>query len=148
MAELKVKTTLFVVSMLTVLIGGCGNSVSCRVKSYGPEYMTYSGDHNVFDGACRSAIDGLAYKIVNDNKSYTMPHTAEGCSSHKTGEDVMVLKSYFKTKDKDGFEYSITNVRLSGKEPFVVLETTNPDKYVLVSALMKEFGKRRIELKN
>lgn len=137
------KAILIFVSTLAVLIGGCGNSVS--VKSYGPEYMTYSGDSGSFSSACRLAMDELAYKIVNDDKSVSYPHSAEGCSSHKCGEEFVVLKSYFKTKDKDGFEYSITNVKLSGKEPLVILETTNPDKYVLVNALMKEFDNKGIE---
>ncbi len=142
------KKLLFAVLVLASFIGGCSETKKCKVKMYGPEYMTYSGDHMVFNEASRLAMYELSYKIINDDKSVHYPHSGEVSSSHAVDGDTVVLKYYFKTKDKDGFEYSITNIKLTGKEPFVVLETTNPDKYILVNALMEKFHKLRIEISN
>ena len=124
---MKMKTTFFVVSMLAVLIGGCGNSVSCRGKSYGPEYMTYSGDHNVFNGACQSVMEELAYKIINEDKSYRMPHSSEGCSSHKVGEDVVGRIQLFRRSDVR-IGPDATTGRLAGPGERVVHETDVPGK--------------------
>ncbi len=139
---------LVVVSVFAFLIGGCSESISGGVKSYGPEYMTYSCSASAFNEACRAVIYELSYKKKVDENTMAHPHYAEGVSSHRKNDGTAIAtKFYFKTKDDEGFEYSITTIILLGKEPMVVLETTNPLQAKLVNALMKEFNKRGIKAK-
>ncbi len=138
------KKLLFAVLILACFIGGCSETKKCKVKMYGPDFMTYSGSQETFQEACRRVLHETSHK---DSTSY--PYYGEGGSTNKNENgDMIALRSHLKTKDSEGFEYSITTVKLAKKEPIVMLETSNPDKFKLTNALMKEFQKSGIIVKN
>jgi len=127
--------------MAIVLVTGCRRIATCTVTEYGSEYMTYTGSHEQFDYACREVLHELSYKEKLSDNSTRYPYYGEGSSSHTDKDKTIAVKAYLKTKDEAGAEYQITTVRLGRHEPFVILESTSPDRYKLINALNAEFHK-------
>jgi hypothetical protein len=129
-----------------VLVTGCRRIATCTVTEYGPEYMTYTGSGEQFRGACRQVLHDLGYKEKLSDTSTRYPYHAEGSSSHTDKDKTIAVRGYLQTKDEAGAEYKITTVRLGRHEPFVMLESTSPDRYKLINALNAEFRKRGIRV--
>jgi hypothetical protein len=143
------KKLLLAVLILASFVGGCSVLPAGKVKMYGPEYMIYSGDYSIFNEVCRTVMHEFSYKEVMDDKTVRYPYYTEGSPWYKENGVTVATKVYFKTKDKDGLECSITMIMLSGKEPIVVIDTANAlQESKLVKALSKEFKKRGIIVKD
>ena len=67
-------------------------------------------------------------------------------SRTRTKDRTIAVRVYLRNKDETGAEYKITTVRLGRHEPFVMLESTSPDRYKLINALNAEFHKRGIRV--
>jgi hypothetical protein len=136
-----------ILSLLLVFGGGCNHSQSCRVVTFGPEYMTYRGDPTAFDDVCRTVLHELSDKEIIDENRVRYPHYAEGVSAHKAKNgEMLAARSYRQTKDAQGYEYIITSIHLTGNDPLVILETTNPDQFKLSNALCQEFHKMEFKV--
>ena len=132
----------FVIIILALTVIGCDESKSCRVTSYGSEYLTYSGDDKLFSNACQAVIRELGYKEKLDDNRTSYPYYVAGNRRDNNQEgELIASSSYIKTKDSEGYEYSIKTIKLSGKDPLVIIETTNPDKFILFNTLCKELNR-------
>ncbi|MHC5083670.1 MAG: hypothetical protein ACYTET_06990 [Planctomycetota bacterium] len=139
------KTISICVVLSLIWIAGCRDTKTCSVKSYGSEYLVVSGNQKLFHNACRTVINELSYKEKNDDNRTSYPHYAAGNRTEKNQDGSLIASSsYMKTKDSEGYEYTIKTIHLSGKDPLVIVETTNPEKYILFNALCKELHKNDI----
>ena len=136
----KLKIALFIISIL--LISGCNSNKVCSVKIYSPEYLTFNKQHQSFNDASLNALTKLIYNEGEENNSIDQKFFNRSVN----GKSVF-KKDYYKTKDKDGYEYIITSVTLGNNNPVVTLETTNPDKNKLLNALREEFTKKGFKVK-
>lgn len=121
---------------------GCEPAATCRVTQYGPRHMTYTGPGGQFGDACRQVLHELGYRERVDDNTVRYPHHAEGVSSHEDNEKPIAKESYMKTRDGEGAEYEITEIRLGDLDPVVILESTSSDPHRLVNALNAEFARR------
>jgi hypothetical protein len=128
------------------LVAGCRRIATCTVTEYGPEYLTYAGSHQRFDDACRQVLRELGCQEKLSETSTRYPYYGEGSSSHTDKDRRIAVRVYLRNKDETGAEYKITTIRLGRREPFVMLESTSPDRYKLINALNAEFHKRGIRV--
>ena len=136
------ETKIFLLLIPAVTILGCGKKNEVSVTVYGTDYMTYSERDNAFDDACRVVLRELSYKETDDQNRTSLPYYGEGSQTFKDKDKISASKIYLKTKDEHGNEYIITTLKLGKREPVVIIETTNPDKFKLINALYNEFNKQ------
>ncbi len=151
----ELKIVLLFVSIM--FISGCNSNKVCKVKIYGTDRMTFNKKYEDFNVACRTVLYELSYKEKDENGHEKMPYYGEGAESQTvtnkgfkiglTGNKIInnksfYGKSYLRTKDDEGYEYTITTTTYNKDNPEVILETTNPDKTTFVKALHDEFIKR------
>ena len=111
------------------------------VKHYGSGHLSYRGDAQKFNDACRTALKSLSHKIIGDDGSRRYPDYGEGGTSETLGDKRVAQRSYKKTKDESGADYQVTTVYLEGQDPLVMLEHTSKDPYRLINALLAEFSR-------
>jgi hypothetical protein len=136
------ETKIFLLLLSAMTIFGCGKKNEVSITVYGTDYITYSERDNAFNDACRVVLREFSYKETNDQNNITLPYYGEGVQSFKDKDKTSASKTYLKTKDEQGNEYIITTIKLGKKEPLVIIETTNPDKFKLINALYNEFNKQ------
>ncbi|MBN2589314.1 MAG: hypothetical protein JXA96_05605 [Sedimentisphaerales bacterium] len=150
----KLKILLLFVSVL--FISGCSSFKTFKVKIYGSDRMTLNKQYEDFNWACRTVMHELSYKEKDENGHEKEPYYGEGAENKTVSEKSISIgtenkivnqksvyrKRYIKTRDDEGYEYTITTTTYNKDNPEVVLETTNPDKDKLVNLLREEFIKR------
>ena len=119
--------------------------------------MTFNKKYEDFSWACRTVLYELSYKEKDEDGHETMPYYGEGAESKTVTNKGFTIgltenkifnnksvytKRYLRTKDDEGYEYTITTTTYNKDNPEVILETTNPDKTTFVKALHDEFIKR------
>ncbi len=142
------ETKIFLLLLSAMTIFGCGKKDEVSVTVYGTDYMTYSERDNAFDNACRNVLREFSYKETNDQNNITLPYYGEGAQTFKDNNKTSASKTYLKTKDEQGNEYIITTLKLGKREPVVIIETTNPEKFKLINALYNEFNKQGFRVTN
>lgn len=135
-------TKILLLLISAMMIFGCNKKDEVSITVYGTDYMTYRAQNNAFNDACRNVISELSYKETDDQNRITLPYYGAGSQTFKDKDKTSASKTYLKTKDEQGNEYIITTIKLGKKEPVVIIETTNPDKFFFINALYREFNKQ------
>jgi len=130
-----------------ILAVGCGSSTQCTVTQYGPNLMKFTGSSELFNDACRMALQQLSHRIQGEGNSVSYPDYGEGVSTHSADKQPIASIGYLKTKGEDGAEYKVTVMRLGKDDPVVMLESTSSDPHRLVNTLNAEFHKKGIEVR-
>jgi hypothetical protein len=135
------------IAAATILAVGCGSSTQCTVTQYGPNLMKFTGSSELFNSACREALQQLSHRIQGEGNSVSYPDYGEGISTHSADKQPIASIGYLKTKGEDGAEYKVTILRLGKDDPVVMLESTSSDPHRLVNALNAEFHKQGVEVR-
>lgn len=142
------KAWLFPVCIAAVaILSSCKPSTQCTVTQYGPNLMKFTGSSELFNNACREALQQLSHRIQGEGNSVSYPDYGEGVSTHSADKQPIASIGYLKTKGEDGAEYKVTILRLGKEDPVVMLESTSSDPHRLVNALNAEFHKKGIEVR-